>query len=305
MNIDVIKSKLSDLSPKSINLYLSNLKRLNDGKEFKTVEFLKHTDKLDSILDKYNYITKRNLIITIVKISSLFPKLKSVYDKYKKMMMEMNDKIKSDYGKNEMTEKQKNNNMSWEEVKKVYESLKEEVYKFKDKETITSKDYSLLLHFIVLSLYILIPPRRNGDYINMRIVNKVHEDKKYNYLILSTDKLEYNKYKTSKSEEKKPVVDMPEELIKNIEIYIKFHPLIDKITNTLNVPLLVNMKGEPLKQDNSITLMLNKIFGKKISSTALRHIYLSSKYGKVLEEMKKDSKAMSHSLDMQKDYIKK
>ncbi len=305
MSLEIIKNKLKDLSPKSINLYLANLKRLNDGKDFKNVDFLKNTSKLDEILEKYNYITKRNLIITIVKISSLFPKLKSVYEKYKKVMMEMNDKIKSDYGKNEMTDKQKKNNMSWEEIQNVYNEIKEEVYKLKDKETITSKDYSLLLHFIVLSLYILIPPRRNGDYINMRIVNKPHEDKKFNYMILSKDLLQYNKYKTSKSEEKKPEIEMPEELIKNVEIYIKFHPLIDKITNSLNVPLLVNMKGEPLKQDNSITLMLNKIFGKKISSTALRHIYLSSKYGKVLEEMKKDSNAMSHSLDMQKDYIKK
>ena len=36
----------------------------------------------------------------------------------------------------------------------------------------------------------------------------------------------------------------------------------------------------------------------------LRHIYLSSKYGDTLEEMKQDTNAMGHSLNQQRDYIK-
>jgi hypothetical protein len=36
----------------------------------------------------------------------------------------------------------------------------------------------------------------------------------------------------------------------------------------------------------------------------LRHIFLSSKYGNTLEEMKEDSSAMGHSVSQQKDYIK-
>jgi hypothetical protein len=63
--------------------------------------------------------------------------------------------------------------------------------------------------------------------------------------------------------------------------------------------------GKPLSQVNAITRILNKTFGKKVGSSMLRHIYLSSKYGKVVDEMKEDANAMSHSVDMQKDYIKK
>ena len=44
--------------------------------------------------------------------------------------------------------------------------------------------------------------------------------------------------------------------------------------------------------------------GKNISSTLLRHIYLSEKYGETLKEMKKDADIMGHSMDMQKDYVK-
>jgi hypothetical protein len=37
----------------------------------------------------------------------------------------------------------------------------------------------------------------------------------------------------------------------------------------------------------------------------LRHIFLTDKYGKTLDDQKKDAKDMAHSSSMQKDYIKK
>ena len=59
---------------------------------------------------------------------------------------------------------------------------------------------------------------------------------------------------------------------------------------------------------NGLTKLLTRIFtrdlDKKISSSMLRHIYLSEKYGKELEERKKDSHNMLHSLEQQKNYIK-
>jgi len=36
----------------------------------------------------------------------------------------------------------------------------------------------------------------------------------------------------------------------------------------------------------------------------LRHIFLSNKYGDIIEEQKKDADAMGHSVEQQKDYIK-
>ena len=50
--------------------------------------------------------------------------------------------------------------------------------------------------------------------------------------------------------------------------------------------------------------ILNKVFGRKVSSSMLRHSYLSSKYAKINEEQKEDADAMGHSTGMQKDYIK-
>ena len=43
---------------------------------------------------------------------------------------------------------------------------------------------------------------------------------------------------------------------------------------------------------------------KSVSTSMLRHIYLTSKYGKVKEEMKKDAELLAHSVEQQKSYIK-
>jgi integrase len=55
---------------------------------------------------------------------------------------------------------------------------------------------------------------------------------------------------------------------------------------------------------NVITRILNKLFGKNIGSSMLRHSYLSKKYGKVLEEMAEDADLMAHDDSTQKTYIR-
>ena len=69
--------------------------------------------------------------------------------------------------------------------------------------------------------------------------------------------------------------------------------------------LLVNYQGEPYTNVNDITRLLYKIFDKKIGSTMLRHIFLTSKYKNVLDEMEKDTEAMGTSVDMlENQYVK-
>ena len=65
---------------------------------------------------------------------------------------------------------------------------------------------------------------------------------------------------------------------------------------------LVNADGSPLAAVNAITRILNKTLGKKVGSSMLRHIFLSSKYD--ITEMNKDANAMAHSVEEQKRYLK-
>jgi hypothetical protein len=47
------------------------------------------------------------------------------------------------------------------------------------------------------------------------------------------------------------------------------------------------------------------VFGKKIGSSMLRHIYISDKYKDVMEEQQKDAANMGHSVELQREYFKK
>jgi hypothetical protein len=184
--------------------------------------------------------------------------------------------------------------------------LKEKVDSFPSKE-LSESQYNTLLSFVVLSLYVCLPPRRN-EYQKMVIAKSATEQSPTdtNYLDWDGRRMIMNRYKTQKKEGQK-IVPLPDTLQAVLSIYIKHHPLIKgKMTKKfVPVPFLVFHDGKPLDQVNSITRILNKVFGKKVGSSMLRHVYLSSKYGEVNEEQKKDAEAMGHSVEMGREYIKK
>jgi hypothetical protein len=70
--------------------------------------------------------------------------------------------------------------------------------------------------------------------------------------------------------------------------------------------MLFNTKGGKLTSPN-IATRLNEIFGKKVSTSALRHIYISDKFKNMpsLKELQETASAMSHSIPQMLEYIKK
>ena len=64
-----------------------------------------------------------------------------------------------------------------------------------------------------------------------------------------------------------------------------------------SVPFLINYYGEPLVNSNDITKILNRVFGKRVGSSLLRNIYLTSKYADVIEDLEEDAANMSTSVD--------
>jgi len=297
------------------NAYVKSLYQLNARKPFKNLTFLKNTEGIDKILSEYAETTQRALLATIVSVMSLYkdkPTFKKVFSHYYDGMMAKNKVLKEADGKNEKTEKQKTNWSSWEEVVKTKTDINEEVSKFAAGKTVTPTQYDKLLQYLVLSLYTQIQPRRNQDYLDMYIVKK-HTDKMAtdkNYLDLATGRFIFNKYKTAKKYGAQ-IVEIPHtdenNLLAEIHLYLKFHPLWKGVAKrkTEPVKLLVAADGSPMTAVNAITRILNRVFGKKIGSSMLRHIYLSDKYKDTNEEMKKDAEAMGHSTDLQRAYIKK
>ena len=121
-----------------------------------------------------------------------------------------------------------------------------------------------------------------------------------NYLDISTEQFIFNKYKTAKKYGIQ-TVPVPRELMDVLVAYLKHHAAYKQTKGKVPVPFLVSPKGEPLTAVNSITRILNKVFGKKVGSSMLRHIFLSDKYGEVKDEMADDAKAMGHSVEEQQN----
>ena len=289
-----------NIAQSSLKLYLSNLKRLNGGEDIKNFNFLKDVDATLKKIEKYKPNTKRSYIISIVSLLKQEPKLKKLYDSYYKILIDYNDKLKNNVTKSETQIK---NWIDQDEVKRIYEEIKEKAVAGMTTRKI--KNYDDLLNYIVLSCYVLTPPRRNKDYQLMKLTKKYDPEasKEYNYLDLINKKFYFNNYKT-KTKYKTQEIDINDDLFSVIQSYIKYHPLIKDLKKE-DIPFLVYEDASSLSGINDITKILNKIFKKKIGSSMLRNIYLTSKYSDENKEKKADSAAMGTSIQqLDATYIK-
>lgn len=290
------------MSSTTADAYLKTLYMLNDKKPFKNLIFLKDTEEVMKKLADYAESTKKTLLASITSVLSL-EKDKAGYKKvykfyYDKMMEKAVVANKEDTSVK--TETQKENWLTWDEVLKKHNDLREEVEKsIQQKLPLTAVQHNTLMSYIILSLYVGVPPRRNQDYLAMVVYNALQKDKidslpkDKNYLIVKKKiptEFIFNVYKTAKTYGQQRV-SIPTEMGKMIAYYLKRKAVKDK-----------EHKFLPFDKENGITRILNRIFGKKVGSSMLRHIFLSSKYN--ISEMKDDAEKMGHSLEEQKKYMK-
>jgi integrase len=294
MEQDIInKLKAKELSDSSIKLYLTILKNLNDKREIVNFKFLEKPKKVLDKIKGYKITTQRNILIAIV---SVLKNLGSdLYKSYYNYMIDYNKKIEDETKLNKKTETQNQNWVKWDDVKTKFEELKK-LNKFP--RNISETQYDNLLDTLILGLFVLSPPRRNKDYLLMKVSKDGKDmDDKFNWLDMKKKQFVFNNFKTKKSYGQQ-IIDIPTELIVHIKKYLKYNK------NEMKY-LLAKFNGDHLASDNSLTRRLNSIFDKNISSSMLRHIYLSDKYKDVKDEQKEDATKMAHSVSQQQDYIKR
>ena len=299
------KLREKDLNETTINFYLRNLERLNGDKPLTDFKFLKDEEAVNKILSTKMPNTQRNYLISISStLGTGTAKDKIIGEPYYDRMMTLNKELKSEEAKGIKTEAQKKNWMSQEETEDIRKRYESSYDKIKNDKTITENSYDALLRYLILSLYTLIPPRRNKDYQNMYLIkNMTPSDDSKNYVDLKNKQFIFNDFKTVKTEGRQ-IIAIPDNLMEIINTYVRFHPLLDGKEKSYEVPFLVDFEGRQIIENSGMTKLLNRIFQKKVGSSMLRHMYLSNKYGAVQEEQAKDAKAMSHSVAQQKDYIK-
>lgn len=292
--------------------YIKFLYQLNNNEKFNSLVFLKNIDGVKESIKHYSENYQNSFITAICAILALYKDNKTynaLYTKYYDILKEYDEKRRALDESHEMSEKQKSAWLSFDDVKAIHQDLKNNVDKFISKPNITENQYNELFNYLLLSLFILSAPRRNQDYQEMQILGKYNEeinDDTKNYLDLSTHRFIFNKYKTAKHMGRQ-IIDISPELFDIINLYIKHHPAKPKgrISKNWNFPFLVKHNGERLTQINAITRAFNKIFKKPIGASMLRHIFITAKFGKELEEMEDTAEDMGHTIEQQRAYIKK
>lgn len=310
LNLEKELMKTRKVAESTAHAYIKSLYALNKKKPFKNLTFLKKVSEIENIITEYAESTQRGLLATITSVLSMYKDkagYKKVYQHYQSKMMERVEEKREEEKEGVVkSDKQAENWLSWDEIQNRKGELKGGLVV--KKRTVDTTEYDKLLQYVVLSLYTEVAPRRNQDYLSMYIVKKWNDkmptDK--NYLDVSGKRFIYNVFKTSKKYGTQ-IEEIPSALWETLQLFLKHHPLWKEGKKKSEaVKLLVGADGTPMTAVNAITRLLNKVFdGKKISSSMIRHIFLTSKYAQPLEEMKRDAEAMAHSGKQQRDYVLK
>ena len=283
--IEKITTKMMDagLSETTIKLYMQRLKTLNEGKEIKSFSFLNKTTKIMNIISELKKNTQMSYYGSLIGIMKLLPK--STYDASLKKYTDEFLKLKEELKQEPLEKKPIPSKDNISELRETYMNGARAI---KEKQ-VNKKQYNLLLHNLLLSLYTDIQPRRNQDYLLMKITDDYDNEpdkENYNWYDKKNKKFIFNKYKTSKTYGMQEIdISKNKVLLSSLKMYLKHRR---ENSNWL----LVKWSDQHFKQVNDITRELNKVFGGNVSANSLRHYYVTNKY----RDIKADATAMGHSV---------
>lgn len=299
MNLgDFIKSKRPNLSAGSIKTYTSILRRI-----------YKKIFPQDDNLDTKRFMTDKKEVLEYLRNmtgngrATVLSALVVVTDKdsdYRDMMMVDIKRKEDETDKQELTDKQKDNWVSQEDITKALDAMRPEaMFLLKKKNELSNADLQRIQQFIILCLYggTYIEPRRALDMTAMRIHGAINEQED-NYIDWRGKQFVYNKFKTVRSHGREHQ-NIPDELLRILKLWIVANPheymLIDKSNQGLT----------------SVTLnqRINKLFPNKanVGVNGFRKSYLTNKFGDTIsvnKELAKTMKAMGSSISVANSYIK-
>jgi len=270
--INRIKEARPRLSQSSLDLYVRNLKKLNNNKVPRSLTYLNNFDKVMNLINtemKSDAVRKTALTSIVVALKSSKRPKKDLINQYSNNMMKLVEANDIKQRQQVRTPKQEQNWLSLDEIKnianKLFNDIKEKGIDKKD--TLTISGYKLFQEYLLLRLYIEYPVR--NDLSLYRIHENQQRDENKNYLIEMNNGdyvIELNKYKTSKTFGQKRYI-LSKGLKKLLKIFFK---------HNTSPYLLTNVDRKTMLSRNSLTKTLQQIFmreaGKKIGSSLLRHI---------------------------------
>ncbi len=300
---DLIKEARPNIKDSTIKMYVGNLMKLMNIFNEENLNFLKDIDQVKEKLSEKHFTTQRNYYNSII-IYLMTKKDKKIVEEYNEIRDELNKKYVDDNSSGVISDKQKNNFVELDEIKKMIKDISNDlnIPKLKKKSSISKKEENLLMVYVILNILIRIPLR--NDLSNMillkktqynKLSNKEKEDN--NYLVMEKGLLKFilNDYKTSKKYKEK-ILNIPKDLEKILRMYIK---RMDFKVNDIIFPLSRNGLSQLLIKTSK------KYLSKSISTTMLRKIVASDLLGDVKKAEKELSKKMGTDIATIKNvYVK-
>ena len=309
---DILKARPL-LKPKSIQMYVGQLERLQAMFGAKNFNFLGKPGPLMEKIDDLNYLTQRNAVNAVIVLLMAL-NADDRYDVLLKTYGDIRDKFNDKYNAENgavISEKQSPNFATSDEIFEMLKKMKDDLKDVSSPPT--KKEKQLLQAYTLFSIYARMPMR--NDVAGMVALDKSQfnklskEDRKdNNYLIVSKDGLSFilDDYKTRGKFGTLEIDVEDKELEKILMEYIQVNGLGVLFKTSTEKPLT------RIELSKTLLKYSDRYMGKKISTTLLRKIYLSSKYGtdgglkEQLVDFEKDNKMMAHSKEVALGtYVKK
>lgn len=298
--MEIFKKNRPDLSQGSMRTYCSIIRNLSLQIEIPLNhpnDVIKNYTKIIKHLEDVPPKNRKTRLSSLVVFIDKEKDSKAAVDAFRKQMMD-DGKTSDDIDlKQELTDRQKEGMMSWEEIQSKYIDLEKEVIPLLKKEKLDKKQFSRVQLYVLLSCMLLIPPRRSLDWVAFKL-RDIATDKD-NYMIVEKRKpyFVFNCFKTAKKTGQQKE-EIPKKLQTILQTWMKLNP---------HEWLLMNSKQTGKINATQLTNILYQFFEKPLSTSLLRHVYLSHKYKDVpaLKEMVETADKMGHSVEEALKYVKK
>jgi len=304
---EILIKNRPNLTNSTIKTYISLLnniyKKVKINEPFNINFFIKNYLPILNYLNNENLNTRKSILASIVSLLGD----NNIVDIYRdRMMNDIETKKKIDE-EQLMDDKQKENILTQEEIKIIYNyyynkykalPVKKNIY-----DKLNKEDYFNYQSFILLSLIsgIYIPPRRLLDFTNL----KFNDDLKNNYYKKGT--LYFRNYKTNHIYGEQ-YIKLPLKLDTLIKQYIKY-----RTSNDYNSDyFFINQSNQEMStsyMNQYINIIFGNVLNRKINIgiNGLRHSYITNKYDNMpkLKDMQQMATGMGHSINQALLYIKK
>lgn len=277
---NIIKQR--DLTPLTKTQYINQLRKLqrfvSNKDSLDDVSFLKNVNKVLEFLrtlgSKYTVKNYLAVIVTALKTNGNDCKL---IEKYTEIMNAFSDNLFNEEENQIMSKKTKKKWMDWKDIIKLRDNLKKSLMK--------KMNLHKLKRYVILSLYTYFPPRRNKDYVNMRILENVEDLKDNENAIIGDNKKRifvFQDYKTSKA------------------YGIQYFKVPKDLNNVINLWLTAYPNNKYLLGDSNAKTVMDNLKrldnNRGLTTTILRKSFITDFYSKnpKLKEKNKIAQKMGH-----------